>query len=245
MPKFPPFSRQQRQTGMTLIEVMVGFTLVATLMVGMNMMWSQINLQADRQILKQKAIFRLHGEMERLDRLYAAGTLATSGTCTSDCVSSGGYLDHSDLTLTNDGAYLEVPDSRWVYDSGGAAPYAVQGETVDPEGTATELSKLNDIYRKIHVVGAGASTRNYVWLDRRRNILGRLSWHLYINDSGSGALSQKKCSTSSQYCALLTLFIDYPLRATLDGSDVITGATEISEQPVESLTLQTIVGQLP
>lgn len=66
---------RERQSGMTLVEVMVAMVLTAILLVGMNALWVNITKEVDALVLRQKAIFRLNGEMERLVGLYEAGNI--------------------------------------------------------------------------------------------------------------------------------------------------------------------------
>jgi len=58
------------QSGMTLIEVMVGFVLTSILLFGLTGLWSVVNKQFQDLTIKQKAVFVLSGEMERLAAVY-------------------------------------------------------------------------------------------------------------------------------------------------------------------------------
>lgn len=71
-----PAHKRAEQTGMTLVEVMVAMVLTAILLVGMNALWVEISREVDALVLRQKAIFRLNGEMERLVGLYAMGEMS-------------------------------------------------------------------------------------------------------------------------------------------------------------------------
>ncbi len=65
-----PRPATRRQSGFTLIEVMVAFALTMVLMIGMSALWTVVAAQFDSLVYRQKAIFRLNGEMERLVGLY-------------------------------------------------------------------------------------------------------------------------------------------------------------------------------
>lgn len=58
------------QTGFTLVEVMVGIVLTAILALGLTALWAFVGDEFLRLGLRQKAVFALNGEMERLAMVY-------------------------------------------------------------------------------------------------------------------------------------------------------------------------------
>ena len=172
------------------------------------------------QLLRQKAIFALNGEMERLNWLYTtssfgAGTrLATSGYPTITNVSGSG--------------------SRLVYDT----------TSTNASFVVTSSASLQASNAAVWETGTGASTRNYVWLDQDRGILAQLSWSelpLSQCNAGGGVNSACVCNAFSGSgngnCVQLLLVLNYPF--------IIQGgvAVQMPAQTAKTLTLRTIVGR--
>jgi|GEM_PF-804429 len=242
-----------REGGMTLIEVMVGFTLVGILLLGMDSLWVTVNAQMDRQVLRQKAVFRLNGEMERLNYLYREGTGTWVLPSTlGETENSTGY--DNDALVTQRAMYIEDPTERWVYTTActGCVTFVETdggANFTDAITSSTTATEINSIYGKIYVSDNDADARrNYVWLDRSRSLVGRLSWELANSTSTSastnftGSLISGACYSGTK-CAWLTLYLDYPFRVDVDtASGTISNVREIAAMPVETLTVQTIVG---
>jgi len=60
----------RRQAGFTLVEVMVGIVLTAILALGLTALWAFVGDEFLRLGLRQKAVFALNSEMERLAMVY-------------------------------------------------------------------------------------------------------------------------------------------------------------------------------
>ena len=233
----PPF-----QLGFTLIEVMVGFVLVFVLMLGLNALWTQVGAQFDDLVYRQKAIFRLNGEMERLTAQYNSGTaIATAGDNHTLNVpaNAGSFIS----TLTGSGSTAGSPPepaSRLIYGTA-SSPGFVLDSTVSANlasfvtaipandvGTATRDTYRYVLYFKD--TGTPLASRNVVWLDRSRKVVAQLSWDLY----------QVSTSCYSGDCNLLTVYIDYPFRFNTTAGTY----APIPGTPVETITAQTLVGRV-
>lgn len=227
------------QSGVTLIEVMVGMVLVGLLAIGMNAVWESAARQLDDVSLRQRAIFRLNGEMERLSALYifsdgngpanklpvdyAAGAPARTASYITDATANQRFIYGP---TSASGVNGPVPVALSVFE-----------KTVDADGQNAET-----VYGAIHHLDAGVPStttddRNLVWLDREHDVLAQISWKAtpLPNTDPTGTTP---CDAAS--CTLLTLFLDYPFR-------YVGGAADPRGDmgPVETITLQTIVGHRP
>jgi prepilin-type N-terminal cleavage/methylation domain-containing protein len=230
--------RRQRQAtgteaGMTMIEILVGIVLVGILLMGMNALWVAVARQFDDLTLRQKAILRVNGEMERLVEIYTNSAVA---------VVAVDVTDYATAAPASSASYLATPASRKIHGLGGASQDYVQdyaGATAFRQAVLADGSNAKDVYRQVYYSTSGSplstnDDRNLVWLDRNRNIVGQISWTL---TPLTWALSEG-CNPIGDPCNLLTLFLDYSFR--YDG--VLDGKTPIAGSPVETITLQTIVG---
>ncbi|MEI6985766.1 MAG: hypothetical protein WCK65_06525 [Rhodospirillaceae bacterium] len=254
--------RVGRECGMTVIECMVGFLLISILLIGMGNLWVSVSQQIDRQSLRQKAVFRLNGEMERLVKLYTAPVNApfliipALNTPPAGSIAAGFTAGFPALTVT--GLYnpgQAGTDIRWVYDDTGNAVGCViapGGGLCDfisqrlassffaysPPANATAML-VNQVYREVFVF-RGAQIRNLVWLDRSRDIVGMISWELHSWVAGD--VNFPINCTAANACALLTLYLDYPYRvvvaaaAAAAAAGVIPGANTITA-PAEIIGL--------
>jgi type II secretory pathway pseudopilin PulG len=243
----PPRLRRRRQSGATLIEVLIGMVLVSILLIGMNGLWVAAARQVDDSVLRQQAIMRLNGEMERLSAAYNSAatfsTISPTDYATNPPAQVGSYLN----------AVGAAAGARLIYAGIGTALHTnaftndatVFQESVD--GTvvtdADSGAKINDIYRRIYyddnsTIALTDDDRNLVWLDKDRRIVGQLSWELLSIIGGGGTAMPCYPSGTTTPCRLLTVYLDYPFR--------FSAATPRGDMgPVETVTLQTIVGARP
>lgn len=238
--------RAASQAGVTMLEVMVGLTLVAILLVGMNGLWVVVGRQLDDVTLRQKAILRLNGEMERLARLYVTGvgpsqTIAVTDYQSNGPVQRGSYI----ATIAN-----TVDGQRLIYGSTVLTPPvttdpAVFAVTVDVDKRSGDAARYpNAVYTRIYYydngTGGAATTddRNFVWLDRERNVVAQISWELMKLKGSDGTDRPCYATSGTNGCQLLTLYLDYPFRYS-------DGSPRGDMGPVETITLQTIVGERP
>ncbi|KAA0571164.1 prepilin-type N-terminal cleavage/methylation domain-containing protein [Azospirillum sp. Sh1] len=228
----PP--RLTRQSGITLMEVMVGIVLVGILVLGMNGLWEAAARQLDEASLRQRAVFRLNGEMERLSALYIFAAGPSNPVEVQDYATSaiparvGSYIGTS------------VSGKRLIYADNTTTPAVTTSPTTFAQTVNTDGQNANTVYSQIYYLDAGSvgtstDDRNLVWLDRDHAVLAQLSWELSAFPD-TGASGNRKCSGGA--CQLLTLYLDYPFRYSTDTVD-----PRGDMGPVETITLQTIVGQ--
>ena len=229
--------RLKRQTGVTLIEVMISMLLVGILLVATTSLWAVVAQQFDDLTLRQQAVLRIDGEMARLVDLYSDSGVA---------LSTETVTDYTSAAPSSSASYLSTPASRLIHSTGGAGQVYVRPFATAADFRATlaaDGANAGQIYTVIYYFDAGASgtaadDRNLVWLDRDRNVVGQLSWALTtVTDTGGTA---RDCGTLD--CAILTLFLDYPYRFSVATDPLATALAEIPGSPVETITLQTIVG---
>ncbi len=108
-----PFER-----GFTLIEVMVGMVLASILVMGLTSLWGVVGNQFSDLNLRQRAVFALNGEMERLSSIYASDTLPT----TVDVGSTGRLVFADTVSFVHANAnlatYISTYDGKLFYFDG-------------------------------------------------------------------------------------------------------------------------------
>lgn len=137
------------ETGMTLVELMVGGAVISLLAIGMGHLWMQADDLFFRQTLRQKAIFVLHGQTERL------AALVRHGKDYSTVDNSSGYpIGH----VHPDGAHRVLEDA--------------------PNGlVTTSMVDFTPTGRIFYLSSAGGNAaRNVVWLDQDSKLTATLSW---------------------------------------------------------------------
>lgn len=230
------------QSGMTIVEVMVGFVLVGILMVGMNAVWVAVARRVDDAVLRQQAVIRLNSEMERLSIAYITGGVLNQPVTdyATAAPMTAGYGVGSYISTSPDGVV------RRIYQTGqpGIAFTTDSGTTDTAFDAAITDAKENaeQVYNRILYFdnGTAATTtddRNLVWIDKDRRVVGQLSWELLPVRDASGPRPCHPSGTATP-CNLLTVFLDYPFRFSAGNPRGAMG-------PVETITLQTIVGQRP
>ncbi|MBP2295468.1 type IV pilus modification PilV family protein [Azospirillum rugosum] len=244
-PQHPGQSGQSGQSGITIVEVMVGFVLVGILMAGMNAVWVAVARRVDDAVLRQQAVIRLNSEMERLSIAYiTGGDAGVKSRTVSDYATAApmapGYEAGSYIGTSPDGV------SRRIYRTGQPGiEFADRNQTggVDfDEPIADDKENAQKVYGRIFyfdndTASTTSDDRNLVWIDKGRRVVGQLSWELLpVNDS-AGTRPCYPAGTATP-CNLLTVFLDYPFRFSADNPRGAMG-------PVETITLQTIVGQRP
>lgn len=146
--------------GFTIVEAMVGMVLLSLMVLGFNNLWVVVDDYFFKLQIRQKAVLRLNGEMERL-AVFARGTslLVTPGTFADAQTTIGRWIyraDPVDLTLT--------------------------GSVVVETGalnTVTSLTYTEDQILFFDDVGTNAaSDLNVVWLDKDSNVTGRFEWEI-------------------------------------------------------------------
>jgi len=228
-----PECRDAPDRGFTLVEVMAATAVLGVLVLCLANAWAVFDRISFGLLLRQKAVFVLNGEMERLALLYG-----TTGFGAGTLPQATGYA-----------ALPNVPNS---------ATRLAYGTNSTAAGFATNsVSGLASADSTVWVYGSGAAARNFVWLDRGRNLLAQVSWvPCAVSAStvqtcwgaGGKAPSSSKgqanpyvCfafsgSSDGGTCLLVTLALDYPFQ--LAGGTPVLMANQAT-----TLTLSTIVGR--
>lgn len=234
----PPPAGDDHDQGFTLIEVIVAGAMLSVLVLCMVQTWAVCNRLSFDLLLRQKAVFVLGGEMERLAGLYNTTSFGALPPA-----SSSGYP-----SLTN------IPNSatRSTYPKG-SLPFVTNS-------VATFTTADTYVWASN---SGGSGTPNFVWLDRDRGVIARLSWVGCAVSSGTVSNSAQACWTEAgkvpkappgtpfacvpfsgyggsgaKACQLLTLVLDYPYRLQ-NGTPVQDPQTAA----LKTMTLNTIVGR--
>lgn len=209
------------------MEVMAASVILSVFVLGIGGMWRASSDRVTDLVIKQKAVFVLNAEMERLSALYAYTSFGDDGS-----EMSYGW-----------GTTNGLPDTRLSYPST-LAPYI--GGSDNYVTTSKSQFAANDFRVWNDNSFFGLWDRSYVWIDRDSNIAGRLSWvtqSINVDDCIGGP----NCSCHDfdggdnplyeRHCRTLELYLDYPYRRDSEGEMVLDGSRQ-------SLTLATIVGRL-
>ena len=222
-----------RQAGFTLIEVMAAGVILSVLVMGLTQLWAVAGERSLDSLLRQKAVFVLGGEMERLAALYnMTGFGATVANDTS------GYGDPA-----------AFPDSRAVFRTGVNAFMATAGDAFVTDSVAT-FEAGADALVLLDDDADDTADRNYVWVDRSRGVLGRLSWaqaEVTVTNTGAGpngvtpdASLTGLCfdfggGAGGANCREISLYLEYPFR--------LKSGVPTADPFTETLPLKTIVGR--
>lgn len=209
--------RKSSQTGHTLLEVMFASVVLSIFVLAMGSVWHTARTNADALVVRQKAIFVLNSEMERLSALYNRTTFGVLGP-----VSTNGY------TPTN-----ILPATRLSY------PLPLLSYVAQPF-TTMSLATFNASDFNIWLHDSGSGLYAYVWIDRGRGVAGRLSWTT-SNIIPAVCTAPGSCSCMgfsgllSDNCRNLNLYLEYPYRIASDG-------TVTTQGQLQTLSLKTMVG---
>ncbi|MBF0382716.1 MAG: hypothetical protein HQL69_16970 [Magnetococcales bacterium] len=168
--------------GFSLVDVMVGMMLTTILVTGLTGLWGMVSEEFFKLTLRQKAVFVLHGNMERVASLYRYTSFwqdnTTLHTDLSNIIHQTGTngTENSNLFVTGL-VYRETTDASVEKDD------FVEGQVL-----YMDYSASNDI--------------NVVWLDRELDITAKMYWTLSSISS--------ECYIDD--CSLLTLYLEYPFR---------------------------------
>ena len=165
--------------GFTLVEVLAAGTVLSVIVLCLVRAWTVFDVMSLELQVRQKAVFVLNGETERLSALYSVGGFGGAGPAQLQPVSGSAYP-----AITG----IAGSASRLVY---GQATTSAKPFTVTSYGAFVAPSSSDFA---VLISGGGPSTQNFVWLDRPRNILGRLSWVACpIADPAGGTTTSAAC----------------------------------------------------
>ncbi len=221
--------------------------VLSILTLGLMGVWTAASGAANDAVIREKAIWTLNGQMERLAALYRFTEFGATGVETST-----GY-----------GYPATFSDDRLIYGANASLSMAPPG--VLDAATKALLGNANRVVEApadfataegypIAYFGSLLDTdarRNYVWVDRDRSLVGRLSWEATPlvsntcnadNEPGKGS---QPClcfaydgGNGGDFCQEIMLSLEFPFRwdAGTDSAVDFRGETEV-------LTLRTIVGR--
>jgi len=217
---------EARQSGFTLIEVLIGIALTAILVLGMSGLWTTVNDQFLYLTLKQKAVFVLNGEMERLSSLYRYTnfsnldrfqTVVYENDTLGDDLSDPAIIDFVKDRLIFISSPVNLSRMVVSQEEGTASLFDCSiNETDQPATTQFNSECAGRILVDENGVGTD-DDRNYVWIDQERRITARVSWRLRSIKSFISSVYpnvDKPCwdNAGGTDCKELTLYLHFPFR---------------------------------
>ena len=226
MPSFRETNRRNRQRGFSLLEVMFASTILSIFVLGIGGFWYQASTRTTELVLRQKAIFALSGELERLSALYVYTGFAADAV--NGPITSTGYTD----------GLAALPSSRLIYPND-MNSYAANDfvQSTYSNFSADEF----EVLAKVNILPS--LSRQYIWIDKSHSVVGRLSWTATdITVSSCVQLLDCSCqrfddlSLSGGRCKQLDVYLEYPYRVDSSGNVTQPGN-------MQTLSLRTIVGR--
>jgi prepilin-type N-terminal cleavage/methylation domain-containing protein len=217
-----PDPRRARQRGYSLFEVMAASIVLSVFILGVGSLYTRASVTVGDVVTRQKAMFVLNAEMERLTTLYFYTNFGVAGPGATD-------------------TYESAPLARLIYPASVAA--YVPGAGNDFMAANAAAFAANDFLVWRVAGGTANLDRTYVWIDRTRNVMGRLSWATtdIVTPSCFGddceCFGYSGTAFSESWCKILTLYIEYPYYF------VAATGTVITPSRVNTMTLKTIVGR--
>ena len=204
---------------------MFASTILSIFVLGIGGFWYQASTRTTELVLRQKAIFALTGELERLSALYVYTGFAADTV--NGPTTSTGYTD----------GLAALPTSRLIYpnDMNYAANDFIQS-------TYTSFSADEfEVLAKTNILPA--LSRDYIWIDKAHAIVGRFSWSA-TDISVSSCIQALDCSCqrfddlalTGGRCKTLDVYLEYPYRVDSSGNVTAPGN-------LQTLSLRTIVGR--
>jgi prepilin-type N-terminal cleavage/methylation domain-containing protein len=207
-----PAATIQSQAAFTLIEIIVAMGLLSILVLGTVGMLANVEDQFFRLTLRQKAIFVLHGEVERLAFLYRDYDKGP---------------DFSTITVQADKDFTD--DGEEIFREVGTA-FPVSNLLTDHSNSVTEWLNFNDIEKTATILVDPRTTaidsNNWVWLDRghndvdivdplgekksRRRILAKLWWEVEDATTLCDSVPPAAPPLPVLTCIKLTVSLNYP-----------------------------------
>jgi prepilin-type N-terminal cleavage/methylation domain-containing protein len=210
------------QRGFSLMEVMFASTILSIFVLGMSTVWYTASSRVSDLVLKQKAIFVLNAELERLSALYVYTDFGQNGFETKNDYGAG-----------------ILPATRETYKAD-LSSYVGNGNNFVTTSSATFATGSEFlVYRNTN-----NPIRNYVWIDRTRGIAGRISWAT-TDINVASCINGTECSCrkfndsggNGENCEQLDIYVEYPYRISSAGA--VTPPTSVTSR---IMSLRTIVG---
>jgi prepilin-type N-terminal cleavage/methylation domain-containing protein len=219
-------NRPRGQSGFSLLEVMFASTILSVIILGVGGFWYAANSHVADLVMKQKAIFVLNAEVERLTALYVFTGFATDPT--NNPVSTTGY----------DGV---GPSTRLVYPSDLTSLMGGGGNFVTTSANAFSIGSEFLIWDNLGFLPS--LNRTYVWIDKNRNLVGRLSWVATditvpscIQAADCSCQRYDNLSLNGGRCQSLDVYLEYPYRFATSGT--VTAPAQL-----QTISIKTIAGR--
>ena len=221
-----PRNKRRRQRGFSLLEVMFASTILSVIILGVGGFWYAANSRVADLVLKQKAIFVLNAEVERLTALYVFTSFATD-------------LTNGPVTTTGYDGLGAIPTTRLAYPSDVSA-FASNNYVTSSAGTFSTGSEFL-VWINSNILPA--LNRSYVWIDKNRNLVGRLSW-VATDITVASCIQAADCSCqrfdnlslNGGRCQRLDVYLEYPYRFATSG-------TVTAPAKLETISVKTIAGR--
>jgi prepilin-type N-terminal cleavage/methylation domain-containing protein len=219
---------RSQQRGFSLLEVMFASTILSVIILGVGGFWYAANSHVADLVLKQKAIFVLNAEVERLTALYVFTGFATDPA-------------NGPVTTTGYDGLPALPTKRLIYPSdltsfmGAGNNFVTTSAGTFPTGSEFLVWTNSNILPALN--------RTYVWIDKNRNLVGRLSW-VATDIVVSSCIQTADCSCqrfdnlslNGGRCQRLDVYLEYPYRFATSGT--VTAPTQL-----QTISVGTIVGR--
>jgi hypothetical protein len=223
-----PGSKQHRQGWFSLLEVMFASTILSVIILGVGGFWYAANSRVADLVLKQKAIFVLNAEVERLTALYVFTGFATDPT------------NAPVITTTYDGLPA-LPATRLIYPSDVTSFMGAGNNFVTTSANTFSTGSEFLIWDNSNILPA--LNRTYVWISKSRNLVGRLSW-VATDITVASCIQTADCSCQrfdnlsldGGHCQRLDVYLEYPYRFAASGT--VTAPAQL-----QTISIKTIVGR--
>ena len=219
---------RHRQRGFSLLEVMFASTILSVIILGVGGFWYAANSHVADLVLKQKAIFVLSAEVERLTALYVFTSFAADPT-------------NGPVTTTAYDGLAAIPATRLVYPNdvtsfmGGGSNFITTSANTFSTGSEFLVWDKADILVPLN--------RTYVWIDKDRNLVGRLSWVATdivvpscIQNADCSCQRYDNLSLNGGRCQSLDVYLEYPYRFAASGT--VTAPAQL-----QTISIKTIAGR--